>query len=61
MYGHGEVLSSVTPDQQHITSKNKRKKPSEASITVKESIQEPDKPSKRARKDRIPDVEKNCQ
>ena len=33
LYVHGENLSSVTPDQQLIHCKNKRKKTSDASIT----------------------------
>ena len=35
---HGEILSSVTPDQQRIPRKNKIKKNSDTSITGKESI-----------------------
>ena len=32
MYGHGERVSSVTPDKQHIPRKNKMKKTSDTSI-----------------------------
>ena len=37
--GHRESLSSVTPDQQNIPCKNKRKKTSDTLITIKETIQ----------------------
>ena len=47
MYGHGGSVSSVTPDKQCITCKNKRNKTSDISIKEKESIKELDKPSKR--------------
>ena len=43
---HGESVSSVTPDKQRIPRKNKRKKTSDTFIKGKESIQEPDNPSK---------------
>ena len=56
--GHGKSLSSVTLDQQHIPRTNKRKKISDTFITRKENIQEPVYPSKRAKEDTIPDVEK---
>ena len=55
---HGEILSSVTQDQQHIPRNNKRKKTPDTSITGKEIIQEPDNPSKRSKEDSIPDLEK---
>ena len=35
MSGHGESLSSVTPDKQRITRKNKRKKTSDTFINGK--------------------------
>ena len=47
MSWHGESLSSVTPDKQRITCKNKRKNTSETSIKGKESIQEPENQCKR--------------
>ena len=59
MSGYGEILSSVTPDQQHIPHKNKKKKTSETYITRKETIQEPIKPSKRTKEDTITDAEKS--
>ena len=59
MSGHGKSLSSVTPDQQRIPLNNKRKKTSDTSITGKEIIQEPYNPSKRAKEDSTPDVEKS--
>ena len=49
MSGHGESLSSITPDKQRIPRKNKRKNTSDTSIKGKESFQEPDSPSKRAK------------
>ena len=58
MYRHGVSVSSVTPDKQFITRKNKNYKTSDTSIAVKESIQEPYNPSTRADEDGIPDVEK---
>ena len=58
MYGHGESLSSVTPDQKRIPYKNKRKKTSGNLIVTKETIQEPVNPSKLSKKDTITDVEK---
>ena len=58
MSGHGESLSSITPYQKRITSKNKRKKTSESSITKKESIQGSDNPNKMSKGDNIPDVGK---
>ena len=57
--GHGEILSSVTSDQQCITRKNKRNKTSDTLITGKESIQESVNTSKRAKEVTIPDVEKS--
>ena len=58
MYGHRERISSVPPDQKYIPCKNKIKKTSDNLIKGKESIQESDNRSKRAKKDTIPDVEK---
>ena len=58
MSGHGESISSVTPDKKCIPCNNKRKKTSEIFITGKENIQEPDNPSKRSKQDIIPDAEK---
>ena len=59
MSGHGACVSSESIDKQRIPRKNKRKNTSDTFIKQKESIQEPDKPSKRAKKDSIPDVEKH--
>ena len=61
MSGHGESLSSVTPDKQCIARNNKIKKNSDTLITRKESIQEPVNPSKKAKEYTIPDVEKVLQ
>ena len=58
MSRYGEILTSVTPDKQRIPRKNKRKKTPYTYIKGKEVIQEPDNPSKRAKDDSIPDVEK---
>ena len=58
MSGHGEILSSVTPDQKHILRKNKVKKTSDTLIMRKDPIQELVNPWKREREDNIPDVEK---
>ena len=44
--GHIESVSSVIPDQQCITSKNKINKTSDTLIMIKETIQEPINPSK---------------
>ena len=57
-FGHGESLSSVTKDQQHIPSNNKRKKTSDTLIIIKYFIQEIVNPRKRAKEDNITDVEK---
>ena len=57
--GKGESLSSVTSDQQLIPCKNARNKTSDTLIMRKDPIQEPVNPSKRAKEDNIPDVEKN--
>ena len=57
--GHKKRLSRVTPYQQRIPSKNKRKKTSDTLITQKETIQEPVNPSKSSKEDTIPDVEKS--
>ena len=57
MSGHGEILLSVTQDKQRISWKNKINKTSDTSVTGKESIKEPDNPSKREKDDSIPDVE----
>ena len=61
MSGHGESLSTVTTDQQHIPYKNKRKKTSDNLITTKETIHETLNPSKREKEDNIPDLEKLVQ
>ena len=58
MSGHGECVSSVTPYTQRIPRKNKRKKTSENLNKENDIIQELDNPSKRAKEDSIPDVEK---
>ena len=58
MYGHGESLSRITPDQQLITHKNKRKITPDTSIIRKQHIQEPVNPKKREKEDTITDVEK---
>ena len=55
---HGEILTSVLPDKEHIPRKIKRTKISETLIKGKQSIQEPDNPSKRGKEDSIID-EKN--
>ena len=57
MSGHRESLPSVTPDQQSVPCKNKRRKNVDNFIKIKETIQEPVNPSKRAKEDTIPDVE----
>ena len=57
---HGEVLSSVTPDQQRIPRKNKRNKTSDTSIIRKEPIQEPVNPRKMSKENTITDIEKSC-
>ena len=59
MSGHGENLSSVTPDKQRIPRNNKIKNTSDALIKRIESIKEPDNPSKREKEDSTPDVENN--
>ena len=58
MSWHGASVSSESPDKQRIPHKNKTKNTFDTSIKVKESIQEPENPSKRAKEDSIPDVEK---
>ena len=58
MPGHGESLSSVTPDQQHIPRKNKKRKTSDTLIMRKNNIQEPVNPRERAKENTIPGVEK---
>ena len=50
MSGHGESLSSIAHNQQLIPRKNKGEKTSDTLIAGKESIQEPDKPSKREKR-----------
>ena len=55
---HGASITTVSPDKERIPRKIKRNKVSENLIKVKESIQEPDNPSKRAKVDSIID-EKN--
>ena len=52
---HRASVTSESPDKQHTTCKNKRKKTLDTSIKREESIQEPDKPSKRGKADSIPD------
>ena len=47
--GHGESLSSVTPDTLCIPRKNKRKKNPDTLIIRKQPIKEPVNPTKRAR------------
>ena len=47
MSRHGESITTVSPDKERIPHKIKIKKNSETLIKVKESIQEPDNPSKR--------------
>ena len=54
----GASVTNVSPGKQHISCKDKRNKTSETLIKGKESIQQPDNPSKRAKEDSIPD-EKN--
>ena len=49
MSGHVESVSSLTPYQQRIPRKNKRKKTSDTLIARKETIQEPVNPIKRAK------------
>ena len=46
---HGEILSSVTPDQQCIPRNNKRKKTPNTLIIRKQPILEPVNPIKRAK------------
>ena len=58
MSGHGASVSSVTPDKQRTTRKNKRNNTSDTSIKGKYIIQVPDNPSKIQKEDIIPDVEK---
>ena len=57
--GHGSSVSSESPDKQRITRKNKRKNTSEISIKVRESIQVPDNPSKKAKEDSTSDEKKD--
>ena len=59
MSGHGESLSIVTPDQQRIPCKNKRKKTPGTLIIRKEPIQEPVNPRKKSKEVTIPDVGKS--
>ena len=47
MSGHGESVSSVTPDKQSITPKNKINRTLDILIVTKEYIQESVNPSKR--------------
>ena len=49
MFGHGENLSIVTTDQQHIPCKDKGNKTSDSLIMRKYTIQEPVNPRKRAK------------
>ena len=54
----GARIMTVLKDKQRTPCKYKRNKTSEFLITGKESIQEPENPSKRTKEDSIPDVEK---
>ena len=58
MSGHRESFSSITPDILRIPRKNKIKKTPDTLIMIKQPIKEPVNPSKRKKKDTIPDVEK---
>ena len=58
MSGHGEFLSSVTPDIIRIPRNNKRKKTPDTSIIRKRPIKEPVNPSKRAKDITLTYVEK---
>ena len=49
MSGHGASVSVESPDKQHITCKNKGNNTPKTLSKGKESIKEPDKPSKRAK------------
>ena len=51
----GASVTTASPEKQRITCKYKRNKTSENLIKVKESIQEPENPSKRAKEDSITD------
>ena len=59
--GDGESLSSLTPDQQLIPLKNKKKKTPDTLIIREELIQEPVNSGKRANEYSIPDVKKLVQ
>ena len=59
MSGHGASVSSESPDKQLIPRNNKGNNTLDTLIKGKESIQETYNPSKRAKEDSIPDVEKN--
>ena len=59
MSGHGASVSIESPNKQRITHNNKRKNTPETLIKGRETIQVPDKPSKSAKEDSIPDVENN--
>ena len=61
MSGHGASVSGESPDKQRIPRKNKIRRTLDTSIKGKEIIQVPDNPSKSAKEDNIPDVEKNNQ
>ena len=54
--GHGESLSSETPDILCIPRKNKRKKIPDTSMVIKQPIKEPVKPRKRAKLITLTDV-----
>ena len=58
MSGHVASVLCESPDKQRITRKNKRRNTSDTLIKGKESIQVPENPSKRAKENSIPDVEK---
>ena len=53
-----ERLSIETPDTLHINRNNKRRKPPETSIIIKQPIQEPVNPRKRSKENNLTDVEK---
>ena len=55
---HGSIVSVESPYKKSIPIKNKGKNTSDISIKEKEIIQVPDNPSKRAKYDSIPYVEK---
>ena len=56
MYGQGDDLAGITPDNLRITHNNKRKKTPYTLIIRTEPIQEPVNPRKRSKEDTITDV-----